>query len=74
MKVARRAKAKDQHGGQLPAATEGGRWVVELPGDRGDQTHENNAAERALSQTVIQRKISHGAQSRQGEICRSQLL
>ncbi|MFM7455740.1 MAG: transposase [Vulcanococcus sp.] len=34
----------------------------------------NNAAERALRQSVIQRKISHGVQSRQGGICRSQLL
>ena len=34
----------------------------------------NNAAERALRQSVIQRKISHGVQSRQGAICRSRLL
>lgn len=34
----------------------------------------SNAAERALSQSVIQRKISHGVQSRQGAICRSRLL
>ncbi|QPN70683.1 IS66 family transposase [Synechococcus sp. CBW1108] len=34
----------------------------------------NNAAERALRQSVIQRKISHGMQSRQGAICRSRLL
>jgi hypothetical protein len=34
----------------------------------------NNAAERALRQSVIQRKISHGVQSRQGTICRSRLL
>ena len=34
----------------------------------------NNAAERALHQSVIQRKISHGVQSRQGAICRSRLL
>ena len=34
----------------------------------------NNAAERALRQSVIQRKISHGVQSRHGGICRSQLL
>jgi transposase len=34
----------------------------------------NNAAERALRQAVIQRKISHGVQSRQGAICRSRLL
>jgi hypothetical protein len=34
----------------------------------------NNAAERALRQSVIQRKISHGVQSRQGVICRSRLL
>ncbi|MFN6133495.1 MAG: IS66 family transposase, partial [Synechococcaceae cyanobacterium] len=32
------------------------------------------AAERALRQSVIQRKISHGVQSRQGAICRSRLL
>ena len=29
---------------------------------------------RALHQSVIQRKISHGVQSRQGAICRSRLL
>jgi transposase len=34
----------------------------------------NNAAERALRQSVIQRKISHGVQSRHGAICRSRLL
>jgi transposase len=34
----------------------------------------NNAAERVLRQSVIQRKISHGVQSRQGAICRSWLL
>jgi transposase len=34
----------------------------------------NNAAERVLRQSVIQRKISHGVQSRQGAICRSRLL
>jgi hypothetical protein len=34
----------------------------------------NNVAERALRQSVIQRKISHGVQSRQGAICRSRLL
>ncbi len=34
----------------------------------------NNAAERVLRQALIQRKISHGVQSRQGAICRSQLL
>ncbi|MFZ9280841.1 MAG: IS66 family transposase [Vulcanococcus sp.] len=34
----------------------------------------NNAAERALRQSVIQRKISHGVQSRHGGICRSRLL
>jgi transposase len=34
----------------------------------------NYAAERALRQSVIQRKISHGVQSRQGAICRSRLL
>jgi transposase len=34
----------------------------------------NNAAERALRQSVIQRKISHGVQFRQGAICRSRLL
>jgi type I restriction enzyme R subunit len=38
------------------------------------QTYTNNAAERALRQSVIQRKISHGVQSRQGAICRSRLL
>jgi transposase len=34
----------------------------------------NNAAERALRQSVIQRKISHGVQSAGGAICRSRLL
>ena len=34
----------------------------------------NNAAERALRQSVIQRKISHGVQSGSGAICRSRLL
>jgi transposase len=34
----------------------------------------NNAAERALRQSVIHRKISHGVQSRAGGICRSRLL
>jgi hypothetical protein len=34
----------------------------------------NNAADRALRQSVIQRKISHGAQSRHGAICLSRLL
>ena len=34
----------------------------------------NNSAERALRQSVIQRKISHGVQSAQGAICRSRLL
>jgi len=34
----------------------------------------NNSAERVLRQSVIQRKISQGVQSRQGAICRSRLL
>lgn len=34
----------------------------------------NNAAEPALSQSVIQQKISHGVQSASGAICRSRLL
>jgi len=34
----------------------------------------NNAAERALRQSVIQRKISHGVQSASGAVCRSRLL
>jgi hypothetical protein len=34
----------------------------------------NNAAERALRQSVIQRKISQGVQSRQDAICRRPLL
>ena len=34
----------------------------------------NNAAERALRQSVIQRKISHGVQSASGALCRSRLL
>jgi transposase len=42
------------------------------------ETHEieltNNAAERALRQSVIQRKILHGVQSTKGAICPSRLL
>ena len=34
----------------------------------------NNAAEGALRQAVIHRKISHGVQSAQGALCRSRLL
>jgi hypothetical protein len=34
----------------------------------------NNAAERSLRHSAIQRKISHGVQSSQGAICRSRLL
>jgi transposase len=34
----------------------------------------NNAAERALRHSVIQRKISHGVQSASGAVCRSRLL
>ena len=34
----------------------------------------NNAAERALRPSVIQRKISHGVQSSSGALCRSRLL
>ncbi len=34
----------------------------------------NNAAERALRQSVIQRKISHGVQSASGDVCRNRLL
>jgi hypothetical protein len=34
----------------------------------------NNAAERALRQSVIQHKISHFDQSRQGAICLSRFL
>jgi transposase len=34
----------------------------------------NNSAERALRQSVIQRKISHGVQSASGAVCRSRLL
>ena len=34
----------------------------------------NNAAERALRQSVIQRKISLGVQSASGAVCRSRLL
>jgi transposase len=34
----------------------------------------NNAAERALRQAVIHRKISHGVQSAQGALCRGRLL
>ncbi|MFO8237939.1 MAG: transposase [Prochlorococcaceae cyanobacterium] len=34
----------------------------------------NNAAERALRQSVIHRRISHGVQSRAGGLCRCRLL
>nr|WP_255090208.1 MULTISPECIES: hypothetical protein [unclassified Synechococcus] len=34
----------------------------------------NNTAERALLQSVIQRKISYGVRSASGAICRSRLL
>jgi hypothetical protein len=34
----------------------------------------DTAAERALRQSVIQRKISHGVQSASGASCRSRLL
>lgn len=34
----------------------------------------NNPAERALRQSVIQCKISHGVQSSNGALCRSRLL
>ena len=34
----------------------------------------NNAAERALLQSVIHRRISHGVQSRAGGLCRCRLL
>ncbi len=34
----------------------------------------NNAAERALRQSVIQRKISHGLQTARSARCRSRLL
>jgi transposase len=34
----------------------------------------NNGAERALRFTVIQRKISHGVQSKTGAVCRKRLL
>jgi hypothetical protein len=34
----------------------------------------NNAAERALRQAVIHRKISHGFQSAKGALCRGRLL
>jgi hypothetical protein len=34
----------------------------------------NNAAERALRSSVIQRKITHGVHSARGAICRSRLL
>jgi transposase len=48
-----------------------GLWTfLEVPGVEPT----NNAAERALRQSVIQRKITQGVQSRQGGICRSRLL
>ncbi|WP_158218619.1 hypothetical protein [Synechococcus sp. 1G10] len=34
----------------------------------------NNAAEQALLQSPIQRRISHGVQSTTSSICRSRLL
>ncbi len=34
----------------------------------------NNTAERALRQSVVQRKIRHGVQSAKSAICRSRLL
>ena len=47
---------------------------MDLPGvSRGIETT-NNAVERAMHQSVIQRKISHGVQSTSGAICRSRLL
>ena len=49
----------------------GGLWTV-LENEGIEPT--NNAAVRALRQSVIQRKISQGVQSRQGAICRSRLL
>jgi transposase len=36
----RRANAVGEHGAHLPAAPEGGRWVVDLSGDRGDRAHQ----------------------------------
>ena len=67
------ANAVAQQGAHLPAATEASRWVMDLFGDLGKRAT-NNAAERALRQSVIQRKISHGAQSRHDAICLSRLL
>ena len=67
------ANALGQHGAHLPAAAEASRWVMDLFGDGGNRAS-NNAAERALRQSVIQRKTNHGAQSRQGAICHSRLL
>ena len=49
----------------------GGLWTfLEPPGIEPT----NNAAERALRQSLIQRKISHGIQLAFGPACRSRLL
>ena len=47
---------------------------MDLPGvSRGIETT-NNAVERAMHQSVIQRKISHGLQTARSARCRSRLL
>lgn len=58
---------------QLPAthATQRALWTfLDHPGIETT----NNAAERALRQSVIQRKVSLGFQSANGAVCRSRLL
>lgn len=45
---------------------------MEIPGV--EPTNNNNSAERALRQAVIQRKISHGVQSAAGAQRRARLL
>ena len=55
---------------RLPQVADALRTFLEIEGIKPN----NNAAERALRQSVIQRKISHGVQSRQGAICGGRLL
>ena len=70
---ARRANALGQHSAHLPAAPEGDRWVVDLPGDRGNRAHQQRrrtcpAPVGDSAQDQPWRPISQGA------ICRSRLL
>jgi hypothetical protein len=55
---------------QLLKVANGLRTLLEIKGIEPTK----NAAERTLLQSVIQRKITPGVQSRQGAICRSRLL